>query len=1754
MSIKYNFKYVFLMHLIFGVLLFGNTAQAQTETMSSGSFIINMGVTPQSINNALRPYGMIYDLTKNYKVPIRWVINPSKGKDGTDFTFNGVSYRGGPFIIPAEFRTAAVNSRITYWQGQGVQGVTTNAAVTVPVYAVIGTAVRWTLDATNGHIAIPYLDNAAIPSSAYGYKDPQSLNNCDDLYIMPHAEPTFASHSNLVTWNNTHRGSIWVGCKAGSETENNVGNFLSAAGVVPEASHGDLSGAVTYTFDADPVMQFLGSGAHLQSANGAEQIYYPNASGWRGTTNVGIYQTSPSVATNLRKALIAWGPGFGDSNRGWVCMHAGHSLLGKDKTGTINDNVIQAVRAFNNFSLLAAIKRTIYPMLTGVPNTINAGVGTPFSYTLTPPGGTFTTQWTSSCGGTFSPSATSANVTFTPPAGATSCMIGVTVSDACGRAFYTSKLITVQCVLNVTQSVANTYCFGDSNGSIAMTITGAAGPYNWNWSRVSPAGTGSGSGTTIPNLSAGSYNVTVTSPAGCQSTFTSIVLNQALLTASATAVNPACFGQTGSVNLNPSGGVWPYVYSWSGPSGFTATTQNISNRPAGTYNVTVTDNNGCTATASATITAPASAVSVVLTSKTDVNCTGQSTGAINITASGGTPGYSYSWNTGATSEDRTGLAAGTYSVTVTDSKGCTAALTGITINTLQNTNLTIATNNVSCAGGNNGNIQVTATGIAPFNINWSGPVTGNPAGNEIAASGGSYTISSLSAGSYSVTVSDANNCTSTFTRTITAPTALLATTAATNFACFGQTGAVSLTVTGGTAAYTYSWAGPSGFTATTQNITNRPAGTYTVTVTDANNCTMTAMGTITGPATAVSVVLTSKTDINCSGGNTGAINITAAGGTPGYTYLWNNGSTTEDRTSLGAGTYSVTVTDSRGCTSALTGVMINVIGNTNLTIATTNVSCSGGTNGSIQVTATGIAPFNINWTGPVSGNPAGSEIAASGGSYTIPTLSAGSYSVTVTDVNSCPSTFTRTITAPSAIVATTAVTNFACFGQTGGVSLTVSGGTPTYTYSWSGPSGFTATTQNISNRPAGTYNVTVTDSQNCTTTATATITGPTSGVSVVLTSKTDVNCLGQTTGAIDITASGGTPTYTYLWNTGATTQDRTGLGAGIYSVTVTDSQGCTAALTGITIGVLGNTNLAITTNNVTCAGGTNGSIQVTATGIAPFNINWTGPVSGNPVGSEIAASGGSYTISNLSAGTYNVTVNDNNSCATTFTRTVIAPTAIVATTAVSNFTCFGQTGGVTLTVAGGTPTYTYSWSGPSGFTATTQNISGRPAGTYNVTVTDSQNCTTTATATVTGPATGVSVVLTSKTDANCLGNNTGAINITVSGGTPTYTYLWNTGATTEDRTGLAPGIYSVTVADNNGCTAALTGITINTLQNTVLTITPTNVSCAGGTNGNILVAATGVAPFNINWTGPVSGNPAGNEIAASGGSYTLPSLSAGSYSVSVVDANSCTSTFTRTLTSPANLVAAAAVSSFPCFGQTGGVSLTVTGGTPTYTYSWSGPSGFTATTQNITNRPAGTYNVTVTDSQSCTTTATATITGPTSAVAIALDSKSNTTCNGSTNGIINITASGGTPGYTYAWSDGSTAQDRTGLAAGTYIVTVTDMNGCTGTRSETITQPNPIVLSLTKVDPTCPPGANPAINGNNGSINLTVSGGTSPYTYAWTTVGGGGLVPSVEDQIGLRTGVYTVLVTDINNCTATQSVTLVNLLPIPTPPSPISNN
>ncbi len=660
---------------------------------------------------------------------------------------------------------------------------------------------------------------------------------------------------------------------------------------------------------------------------------------------------------------------------------------------------------------------------------------------------------------------------------------------------------------------------------------------------------------------------------------------------------------------------------------------------------------------------------------------------------------------------------------------------------------------------------------------------------------------------------------------------------------------------------------------------------------------------------------------------------------------------------------------------------------------------------------------------------------------------------------------------------------------TGSIDLTVSGGTGAYTYSWTGG----ATTQDRSGLAAGTYTVTVTDANACTKTLSTTITEP----PVIVLTETHVNvlCNGASTGSIDLTVSGGVSPYTYSWTGGATTQDRSGLAAGTYTVTVTDANACTKTLSA-TITEASALVLTETHVSVLCNGASTGSIDLTVSGgTGGYTYSWTGGAT-------------TQDRSGLAAGTYTVTVTDANACTKTLSQTLTEASLIVLTETHVNVLCNGgSTGSIDLTVSGGTGAYTYSWTGG----ATTQDRTGLAAGTYTVTVTDANACTKTRSATITEPT--LVVLTTTQMNVLCNGASTGFIDLTVSGGTGAYTYSWTGGATTQDRSGLAAGTYTVTVSDANACTKTLSA-TITEPTALVLTETHVNVLCNGSFTGSIdLTVSGGVSPYTYSWTGGAT-------------TQDRSGLGAGTYSVTVTDANACTKTLSATITETSPLVLTETHVNVLCNGNsTGSIDLSVSGGTSPYTYAWTGG----ATTQDRSGLAAGTYSVTVTDTNGCTKTTAVTITQPT--VLSLSTTQANVLCNGGSSGSIDLTPSGGTPGYTYSWTGGATTQDRTNLTAGTYTVTVTDANACTKTISVTITQPPVLSLSSTVLNP-----SNCFVA--DGSIDLTPSGGTPGYTYDWSNDGPDNPDNDPQDLLNVVEGTYTVTVTDANGCTAAHSRTL----------------
>ncbi|MBL0246278.1 MAG: SprB repeat-containing protein [Sphingobacteriales bacterium] len=625
-------------------------------------------------------------------------------------------------------------------------------------------------------------------------------------------------------------------------------------------------------------------------------------------------------------------------------------------------------------------------------------------------------------------------------------------------------------------------------------------------------------------------------------------------------------------------------------------------------------------------------------------------------------------------------------------------------------------------------------------------------------------ISGLVAGTYSVTVTDAKGCTDQCTATVDEPDCNLSASAdGTPVSCHGgNNGTATATPTGNNGAVTYLWSNG----ATTQTISGLSAGTYTVTITDAVNCTAIASYTVTEPP--VMDVTCTSTDVTTNGGSDGTASVTASGGTPPYTYLWNTGATTSSISGLVAGTYSVTVTDAKGCTAECSTTVNEPGCNLSASADGTPVSCHGGNNGTATATPTGNSdPVSYLWSNGAT-------------TQTISGLSAGTYTVTITETPTCTATASYTVTEPPVMDVTCSSTDATTNGGSDGTaSVTASGGTPPYTYLWNTG----ATTSSISGLVAGTYSVTVTDAKGCTAECSTTVNEPGCNLSASA-DGTPVSCNDGSDGTATATPTGNNGAVTYLWSNGATTQSISGLSAGTYTVTITDAVNCTA-IASYTVTEPPVMDVTCSSTDVTTNGGSDGTASVTASGgTPPYTYLWnTGATTSS--------------ISGLVAGTYSVTVTDAKGCTAECSTTVNEPGCNLSASADGTpVSCNdGSDGTATATPTGNNGAVTYLWSNG----ATTQTISGLSAGTYTVTITDAVNCTAIASYTVTEPP--VMDVTCTSTDVTTNGGSDGTASVTASGGTPPYTYLWNTGATTSSISGLVAGTYSVTVTDAKGCTA-----------------------------------------------------------------------------------------------------------------------------------------------------------------------------------------------------------------------------------------------------------------------------------------------------------------------------------------------------------------
>jgi gliding motility-associated-like protein len=606
----------------------------------------------------------------------------------------------------------------------------------------------------------------------------------------------------------------------------------------------------------------------------------------------------------------------------------------------------------------------------------------------------------------------------------------------------------------------------------------------------------------------------------------------------------------------------------------------------------------------------------------------------------------------------------------------------------------------------------------------------------------------------------------------------------------------------------------------------------------------------------------------------------------------------------------------------------------------------------------------------------------------------------ITNASSLPNC--NTTVCPTITVTVSTQTNVACAGgNNGSATVSASGGATPYTYTWQ-PGNVTGATRN--NLTAGTYTVVASDANACSGTVTVTITAP---LAITLTtSTTPATCSGNT-GTAGVTVTNGTLPYTFLWSNGATTQNINSLASGSYTVTVRDNNNCTASAS---VNVSSSGGATVTLNaktDITCFGGKTGAIDVNVTGgTTPYTYLWSNNES-------------TQDISFLAGGTYTVTVRDNNNCQTVFSATINEPTALVVAGNSTNPGCGANDGSITVSVNGGTTPYIFNWSNG----ATSQSLTNIGAGNFRITVTDNNGCADSLSFTLTSPG-GISVAL-SATDASCEGVNNGIVNATITGGAVPYTYSWSNGATTQSITSVGPGNYTLTVTDALSCTEVQVA-TVAALNSINLAANITGVQCEDDNLGAIkLITTGGTAPYVITWANGTLGE-------------TVTQLTAGSYAVTVVDANGCTTDSVFVLQSLSGLNINASATGLSCDGSAiGSAQVLVTGNQPPYTYSWSNG----ATTQTISSLSVGSYFLTVTDDLGCIALDTVAI----SVASISVLEKNLTQpeCDTTLDGAIEIILVSGNTDITFEWDNGQDSSTAVNLSAGNYTVTITNEYNCT---------------------------------------------------------------------------------------------------------------
>ena len=1367
--------------------------------------------------------------------------------------------------------------------------------------------------------------------------------------------------------------------------------------------------------------------------------------------------------------------------------------------------------------------------------------------------------------------------------------------------------IAAPSALSVTGTKTDISCFGDDDGVIDLTISGGTPIYTIAWTKTGD-GSFNASSEDLTGLAPGEYNVTVTDSKNCsQSTSFTIVepaqLSAELDTTVATAID--CYDNNGVIKADITvSSTAPFTYVINGTdynnnnvsvsSGETTNTSHNFSVKAGVYTVTVTDSRGCAVTTGQrTLTQPASGMTVTGTVSADFNgfengdglhmsCNGGTNGEIDLTVSGGTAGYTYAWTAvsgsglDSTSQDQTGLTAGVYEVVVTDNTGCTISRRYVVSDPAP---LTIPINDM--APGDKGNYTYLGElGTSKYYL--SDATLTYMEARDIAANLGGYLVSIKTQAENQWLIDNSSDQNFWLgLDDIREESKVL--------------GVVDKTKYRWNDGTSLDWEGfPAGEPndASKDTTINSPGEDYI----EFSNGSWNDIFHHVKRKFVIEFNPTQIPDFNgssisCFGGTNGSIDFVVTGGTTPYTYAWTtaDGSgldvTSKSQSGLGAGTYSVTVTDSTGCTKSIDYTITQP---DELQMAfddtvNSTINCFGD-NGTLKVDISqeSVAPYTylLEGTELVSGNLVSQSLTDQTVlTQTYNTLKAGTYKVTITDANGCVKvTPEKSLTQPAAGLSISEVISvhngfsITCNGASdGSIDLTVAGGAVNYTYAWTTTdgSGLDAAVADQTGLGPGTYKVEISDSNNCKIDKTYTISEP-DALSLSQSSSDfngfDASCSGGVDATIDLTITGGAPTYSYAWTTtdgsglDATAEDQSGLSAGTYDVIVTDLNGCQISdsflITEPPPIVLTSILSDFNGFNISCNGESDGSIDITVSGgtisggDTDYTYEWT-TLNGTGLDTSVPDQTG------LSAGTYTVKITDSNNCSLTRSIDILQADPIDLTGVLSDYNGYNVSvkgladGFINITPVGGSGGYIYEWSTAdgSGLIDGEQDQTGLTIGTYTLKLTDSNGCSTSKSFTLIEPTELKIDLGTDPTNILCFGEKTGVLKaIITQESVPSYKYTLNgtdyqgnviletvSSITLLNHTFLVKaGIYTITVEDLNGGKKTSAQRTFTqpaaplAISETISDFNGFNISCTGASDAAIDLTVTG---------GTITGTLYNYSWSTFDGSGLQPNiedqigLGPGTYTVLVEDENGCTVTKTYIITEPELIdYKLDTKNDISCFGANdGSINITVTKGTGVYNYAWTTEdgAGLDPTAEDQSGLSAGKYKLILTDG--CQTLQYIYEIEEPAVLAIGLDEKVDILCFGDSTGKILVTVSGGTSPYNYEWIDNFgykynrdignvfNTGNLSNIPVGIYDLTVTDKNGCIETLKVELKEPDELKIDFNKVDVSC-------FNGNDGSIDVNPTGGVAPYTYSWSDFGNGKL------RTDLVSGKYTVTVTDSNNC------------------------